>query len=240
MNLRRHTFKIHRWLGLVVSLQLLAWSVGGLYFTLFDIEAIHGTTDSTPQQQPAAIPPEGGTTATQAIATAIADGIDQNRVHSVMLLHRRGLLVWELRDSAHHAIALVSVNGGGLLPMVDEEEARKIALADFIHPASVIESRLIEADPPGEFRGRRLPAWRIDLDHSKAVHLYIDAISGKIVARRNRIWRIFDFFWMLHIMDYDEREDFHHPLLTSASILAVLTSLSGVMLWGWRLGASRA
>ena len=34
--------KIHRWLGLIAGIQLLAWTVSGLYFTLIPIDEIHG------------------------------------------------------------------------------------------------------------------------------------------------------------------------------------------------------
>ena len=34
--------KVHRWLGLIAGIQLLAWTVSGLYFTLIPIEEIHG------------------------------------------------------------------------------------------------------------------------------------------------------------------------------------------------------
>jgi hypothetical protein len=39
---------------------------------------------------------------------------------------------------------------------------------------------------------------------------------------------------MLHIMDYREREDFNHWLLTCMSALAVLTAATGLTLWGIR------
>ena len=42
---------------------------------------------------------------------------------------------------------------------------------------------------------------------------------------------MFDFFWMLHIMDFDEREDFNHPLLQIAAALGLIIALSGVVLW---------
>ena len=67
------------------------------------------------------------------------------------------------------------------------------------------------------------------------MNLYIDPVNGEVLSRRSRKWRIFDFFWMLHIMDYGEREDFHHPLLTAAALLAVLSALSGILLWGYRI-----
>jgi len=91
-----------------------------------------------------------------------------------------------------------------------------------------------EAQYRGEYRGKPAPAWRVDLEHPKRPHIYVDAVTGEALARRNRLWRLFDFFWMLHIMDYRARESFNHPLLTAMSALALATGLSGLGLWGWR------
>ncbi|MFT6661534.1 MAG: exosortase/archaeosortase [Maricaulis maris] len=56
-----------------------------------------------------------------------------------------------------------------------------------------------------------------------------------VTARRNDTWRVFDFFWMLHIMDYEERENFNNPLLITASVFALVTVLAGLLLLVLRL-----
>jgi len=48
-----------------------------------------------------------------------------------------------------------------------------------------------------------------------------------LVARRHQLWRWFDFLWMLHIMDYDQRIDANNLLLRISASLALLFSLSG-------------
>ena len=41
---------------------------------------------------------------------------------------------------------------------------------------------------------------------------------------------VFDFFFMLHIMDYDERSDAHNLLLQIAQFTGVIFGLSGLWL----------
>ncbi|MEL0657488.1 hypothetical protein V6257_21200, partial [Pseudoalteromonas issachenkonii] len=60
--------------------------------------------------------------------------------------------------------------------------------------------------------------------------LYLSENNGKVLTVRSTLWRIFEFFWMLHIMDYDQREDFNNPLLISFSANRVLFWLSGILL----------
>ena len=71
--------------------------------------------------------------------------------------------------------------------------------------------------------------------------IYVSPETGRVLARRNDYWRVFDFFWMLHIMDYDEREDFNHPLLIIVTLASTLFVLTGVALLYFRFwpGARR-
>jgi len=36
------TYLAHDWIGLSVSLQLLAWNLGGFIFSVLDIDEVHG------------------------------------------------------------------------------------------------------------------------------------------------------------------------------------------------------
>ena len=61
---------------------------------------------------------------------------------------------------------------------------------------------------------------------------YLSPATGELVSRRHELWRVFDIVWMLHIMDYDERENVNNWLLRGFTWLAVLTALSGAwLLW---------
>ena len=84
-----------------------------------------------------------------------------------------------------------------------------------------------------------MPVYQVILDHPKHPHLYVSPVTGAVLKRRNRPWRIFDFLWMLHIMDYRGRENFNHWLLTAMSVLAILTAASGLALWAWRVPRRR-
>lgn len=62
----------------------------------------------------------------------------------------------------------------------------------------------------------------------------MDATTGSVGARRNGLWRAYDFLWALHIMDYGGHENFNTPWLVSFAALGVLTSVTGAVVWGLR------
>ena len=75
-----------------------------------------------------------------------------------------------------------------------------------------------------------MPLWAVHYEEAGDTTLYFSPYTGDIVARRHNLWRIFDFVWMLHIMDYDTRDDVNNALLRIASMTGVLFALSGAWL----------
>ena len=204
----------------------------GFVFSVLDIRAVRGELDSTMQPERhlhlgslEALP--------EALRTALSNSVS-GPIIGLELIDRGLGPHWEARDGEGALLARMDLDGrpAGL---ITSEQAAEVAKRDFVHDTSVLAVDLIESGPPTEYRGRPLPAYRVELEHAKDPHIYVDARTGAITARRNRSWRTFDFFWMLHTMDYRGRDDFNHPLLTIASLLAIATSGTGLTLWAWRV-----
>ena len=70
----------------------------------------------------------------------------------------------------------------------------------------------------------------MSFDHPLGTRLYVSVERGVVTARRNDRWRWFDLFWMLHVMDYEDRDDFNTWWLQVAAALGVITILSGFTL----------
>lgn len=93
----------------------------------------------------------------------------------------------------------------------------------------------------GETRGHEGPFWRVRVADDLETTIYVSAQTGEIVERRNRVWRVFDIAWMLHIMDYRQRDNFNHPLLIATAFGGVCLAGSGLWLvWRrWRVARRR-
>ena len=65
---------------------------------------------------------------------------------------------------------------------------------------------------------------------SDGTHFYVDAGSGEIVARRTRFWRLYDFMWGLHIMDLQGRNQTNNPWVVTFSLLALVMTLMALVL----------
>ena len=169
--------KFHKYISLVVSVQLLLWTISGIYFSFNKIESVRG---------------------------------EQYRIEN----------------------KAPSPNQEEQTKMLSTEEAEKIvSLKTTLTP---IQSILIEEEVRGsEFRGRNLPLYKVisENEQGKKINVYVDPFSGEVSAIRSLQWRIWDFMWGIHIMDWVERDNIDNLWLKVFSFIALFTSLSGIILF---------
>ena len=232
--MKRLLRKIHRWLGLLMALQILAWFGSGLYFSWYPIAEIRGE-HLTRAPDVLGSPMLEGLGSPDGIVAALNEHFDEAwDLSAVELAEVEGRARWLVRGdvSGKPFSRLVEPGQARVVPMLPGEDSASRASRWLLEPAEAVSSEWVA---PGsgfpDFRGRESAAWRVDFDGEEPVSLYIDPWTGELLARRTTRWRLFDFFWMLHVMDYDTRDDFNHPLLQLAASLGLLIVLSGVVYW---------
>jgi len=210
--------KTHKWLGLFIGLQVVIWSLSGLYMTVVHIDTIHGDHLVRPQ------PPTGiaASSLLDPLGVAAANGAENVRLAWV-----RNKPAYVLRTPAGELVA-DAITGRPVAPL-SEAEIRATATGTYNGKEAIASAELI-TEIPGEIRGRKPPLWRVEFDHWNQPTFYLSPVTGELLTRRHELWRVFDFVWMLHIMDYDERENVNNMLLRAFTWGAVLMALSGIWL----------
>jgi uncharacterized membrane protein YkoI len=216
---------LHKWITLLIGIQVVLWIAGGVVMSFFDIDKVRGS-HNVREKEPQVINSEANLLSPSAVLAQ--NSMTATRMTTRFMVDR---LVYEA--SIKDGTALFDAQSGEKLSPIDEETAISLAKNDFSGGDAIQNVELLE-EAGYEYRGGPLPVWRIVFADDEGTRLYISANHGRVTARRNDTWRLFDFFWMLHIMDYSEREDFNHPLLIIASVIALFAALSGVVLYFYR------
>lgn len=219
----------HRWLSLVFGIQLLVWSVSGAYMVFFDLSFIHGNhlVKANSQPLPLKQPSE------QPIASLAAVLEKYPRVRDISLQstthNQQEIAVYRL--FGHRTTLLV--NAVSLEP-IEFSQNDILTLANHYYavaPDPVIESiHYLETEAPEEISARILPVWQVNYDDFADTSLYISATTGELVSKRHDFWRGFDFMWMLHIMDYETRENITSWLLRAFIIGTTVLMFTGLVL----------
>ena len=174
VNLVRSSRKVHKYLSLAISVQLLLWTVSGIYFSFNKIEDVRGNQYLKP-------------------------------------------------------VEIIEAPKGN---KISHEQAFEI-VSDQTYLEPLILTEISQEAPGSEYRGRDLPLYKIESsdENSENINVYVDPYSAKIVAIRSNQWRIWDFMWGIHIMDWNERDNIGNIFLKVFSILALLSALSGIFLF---------
>ena len=198
MKTNKFIRSLHRYLSIFIAIQLLLWTVSGIYFAFNKIELIRGEQYRLPTN----------------VEYRIFDRLGQQVIAS----NKDGNIVYRTYPE------------GNLLEKLSVEEAKLIAsIKTSLEPVSAI--LLTESLPGSEYRGRSLPIYQITTTSKDDTNIYLDPLSGDVLAFRSDSWRMWDFLWSLHIMDYDQRDNINNFLLRIFSILALVSSISGILLF---------
>jgi hypothetical protein len=209
----------HKWLALVVAIQAILWTLTGIYMTAVHIDIIHGDRlVKAPPVQPLAMV---GLMEPAHLAH-LAPGLRSARLESQL-----GQAVYVV--DAEGGKALFDARTGEKLSPLGEAAARARAKALFAEAGQVVSAELL-TKAPLELQTRPVPLWRVEFEGAWRPTFYISPFTGELVTKRHDLWRTFDVFWMLHIMDYDDRQDVNNPLLRVVTWMTVAAAGTGAWL----------
>ena len=205
---------IHKYLSFLISIQLLLWTVSGIYFAFNKIENVRGEQY---REEPnfnvdfskLNFQIDG------ARNIRVIDRMDQE-ILVVDGIYGREYLNFEGKD----------------VEQLKEEEAKALsAKQTSLIPESV--DLITENIIGSEYRGRALPIYRVKSvnEAGESINVYLNVYTGEVEAVRSNQWRIWDLMWGFHIMDWETREVIDNLLLKIFSILALISSITGVLLF---------
>ncbi len=228
-KLVRLTRKWHRYLGIILGIQFLLWTIGGLYFSWTNIDKIRG--DNLKNKKPYL--PNSATYVSP--SNFLVNYLDQT--DSLISLELTTILeepIYRLQffSEGKKEGILINAKSGKLRKSLTKEEAIKVAHSRLAikAPITTIEY-LKETGNHHEYRKRPLPAYAITYGKPANTTVYVSEKYGNVQTFRNNQWRIFDFLWMLHTMDYQERDNFNNMILRAFSLFGIFTILSGFTLY---------
>lgn len=245
MNAHLAVRRTHRYLGIIIGLQFLMWTISGLYFSWSNLDEIHG---DHMRKKPTFLQANESYASPSVSIEELKTKERVDSIQSIQLISVAGKAMYQLSyfsghtEGIHHHVyyALADARTGKLRPPLTKHEATAIAI-DNVHPDAVVKTAAyIEVtDGHHEYRERPLPAWAITFADPDCT-VYVSVERGTFQTIRHSGWRVFDFLWMGHTMDYESRDDINNLLLRIFSLFGLATVLSGFTLFAvsWRFRKS--
>lgn len=190
--------------------------------SLLPIDTVHGDHRIDRNVEPALVAAQDFAPVPALIASA---GAPVRQLQHRMLLGRP-IVEAQLGDGKTR---LLDARSAKPLPAIDGATAARIARQAYRGdkgPEPVVER--IER-PSTEYRGV-LPAWRVSFGDADGTRIYVAAETGRLTSVRTGMWRLYDFFWGLHIMDWTEHERFNTPWLNAFAAGGLVFGGAGAIL----------
>lgn len=209
---------LHKWFGLVLGLQFLLWAVSGAVMALLDHHQVSAEHAVLPVAQIAA--------PAELLSLAGVAGRVGVPILKLQLKPLFDTYVYEVTTAS--GVQLLDAASGAPIP-VDAAKAKALAVARYSGAEPVRSVERVDR-PTLETRDVPLPVWRVEFADKDRNTLLVSATTGEVLGAKNDNWRLWDIAWMLHIMDYQERQSFNHPLIITVACGAAWLALSGLIL----------
>ncbi|HQU81605.1 MAG TPA: hypothetical protein PKY59_00675 [Pyrinomonadaceae bacterium] len=219
--------KSHRYLGIFIGVQFLFWTLGGLYFSWTNIKEIRGEDR---RKKDEILNVSGKIVSPKMVLDEIKTTKDISKVQKIQIVEVFNKPFYEIKVGKETILA--DAETGKIRQQITEEEAKKIAVESLNDPKNIKRIDYLTEENVGghhEYREKPLPAWAVTFEDNLTV--YLSADTGQIGAFRNDKWRVFDFLWMLHTLDFKERDNINNYVLRGFSLLGIMTIFSGFALF---------
>ena len=210
-NIVRNT---HKYLSFFISLQLFLWTISGIYFAFNKIELVRGEQYRLTESFP---------------INFNEVNFSRSDVYQIKAIKRLDEIIFVV--NASKGTEYLNALGTPVSKLSKSEVFEIVSSSSTLEPIDLEE--ITESSKGSEFRGRDLPLYKVTSlnDKDKKINLYLNVFSGEITAVRSLQWRIWDLMWGFHIMDWQTRDKINNIFLQIFSILALVSSISGIMLF---------
>jgi hypothetical protein len=223
--INKYLTRVHKWAGLILSLQILFWFGSGFFMTLFPIDEVRGRHLVDKQVF--------SLSDTDIVPIEIAMTAYGGDLNGARLVNIVGRPVYILLGS--EGPQMLDARSGQDWTGVGRSDIQAVALASYKGEGELAAIAKL-TDAPKDYSDK-LPVWQVKFEDSAKTRLYIDPETGEVLSVRTRLWRVFDLAWKFHIMDVTGENNFNSWWLKLASGAAVLFALSGVGLLWFRIFA---
>lgn len=219
--------RVHRALGLVFGLYLLAAALSGLSHNLmsaFFMPPPPARSSATFDLPSIALSPRDAVTRLQGVDAATVEGVNLRVID--------GAPWYQLFLRGQKVPAYVRATDGAVDGEADARHAAEIARGIFPGATPTLTARLDAYDDEYIAIYRLLPVYRFDVADGKGSRVYVSTVTGSAAfATTDGRQAISNFFSIVHKLNFIKNKTLKLTLLTIFAAGAILTVLWGLLMW---------
>lgn len=222
----RWSTSLHKWIALIVGIQVLGWVLGGLVMTAMPIEMVRGEHRLS-NNPPAVIDTAKVLSLTEVMARAEVDDVREAALKSTPAGP-----IWFL-TTGYGSEAWYDAVTGENIDEITEAEAKTAAVLAYSGQAAPV--KVVRYDEPPMEAGTSSLVYAVEFGDPERTTFYVSGFTGEFISARSNAWRVYNFFYMVHLMDFSGAANYNHPLIVIATALTLVIVVTGFVLLWFRL-----
>lgn len=217
--------QLHKWLGLIIAVQLLLWLISGFTLSLIDFNKSGGRIYQKNIIHPSTQFPDAFIHQ-EHLSRIITDRFISDKVDTIKLVNLHGGWFYQVQ-LANRVKLFESLSGD--IAYFDKAFAIETAQASYVGSGKLTS---VDELPEGTLSrwGDDGKLWQVSFDDDLATNVIISQSTGKVLRHRNLYTDVSELMFTLHFMDYQKQHSFNHLWIILFASLAVAFSLSGTVL----------
>ena len=229
----KFNISLHKWLSLVVGIQLLIWIGTGLYFNLMDHKKASGNTQRVHVEH------EVGVLDSRFFPLSDLQTQAPIEVDLLWILNRPYYqLVYEKGEHSYQVRRSQLFDAISGAPFtLNKNQALTIARRSYSGMGVLSEARFLQP-PFSDDVKQQNPLWQIKANDKYNTVIYLDGVNGRVARHVTDDVRLKDLMMKLHFMDYFNTGGFNHWLIIVFALGTLILSVTGVtwLIKQWQSG----
>jgi Na+-transporting NADH:ubiquinone oxidoreductase subunit F len=214
--------KLHKWLGLLLVIQVFIWMGSGVLLSFTDSGEVSGRNSRFPAYETFPLLNQFPVVSIAALELPVGP------IHRVQLKRLISTLVY--RVETEQGAQLFDASSGQAMT-VGQDLAAKIAHNSYSGNGAQLRTQYL-AQGAVEVPDYNGAVWRSDFADELNTRVYVAASDGQLLEHRNDSWELADFLLMLHFMDYGRTGGFNTVQIILFGFAQLWLAIAGLILIG--------
>jgi uncharacterized membrane protein YkoI len=217
-NFSKYLNYAHRYLGLIIFIQVILWSFSGFFMYFLDFSDLYVSPPEKPIDLTAKI------LSIPDIKNITGNIFPGEKIMLISLKNIAGKLFYNIKTDKKEFLINQEKQ---VLKIVPEEMIKIISSEKYTGKGKIQKIELIEKSKGNYYSD--VPIYRVTYDDKQKSELFINPGTGELLAKRKALWGFYNTMWEYHLMKYTPSSGLNKKLLLFSAVISLFVSITGFL-----------
>lgn len=206
----------HRYLGLIIFLQVIVWSFSGFFMYYLDFSDLY----DIPPDKPVNL--KNVSLEIKDIKQILNEKFPNENISTISLKSIANKPYYDIKTNKKEF--LISQNRE-IIEKISEDIIKKISSEKYTGKANILKIELLNESKGNYFSSKSI--YKVSYEDEQRSEMYINPVNGQVLAKRKALWGFYNTMWEYHLMKYSANSALNKNLLLISAIISLFVSVTG-------------